>query len=251
MLRACAVSRAEPSEQEQRAAARALYGVVVAIAIVALGLAAAWRWTALGAILDTDALVGWAHQVHGSTAEPFAVLAAFVVGGLVVFPLTALIVASGLAFGPLRGSLYSLAGALASAAAVYWIGRALGRQRIQRLGGSRIGKVSRALGSTGTLGVMALRLVPVAPYTLVNLTVGASHVGFPAYLGGTLLGLLPGIIALSIVGDRIQAVLEQPTPGQIALSALVVLAALVLATVIARLLWRRIRHVMSRDEPAE
>ena len=43
----------------------------------------------------------------------------YVVGGLLVVPVTVLIVATGIVFGPLLGSLYAFAGALLSAAVTY------------------------------------------------------------------------------------------------------------------------------------
>ena len=40
----------------------------------------------------------------------------------------------------------------------------------------------------------AVRLVPVAPFTIVNLLAGAGHVRFRDFMIGTAVGMTPGII---------------------------------------------------------
>ena len=51
-----------------------------------------------------EALVRIARALHDSPVAPLAVLAAYVVGGLLVVPVTVLIVATGIVFGPLLGA---------------------------------------------------------------------------------------------------------------------------------------------------
>ena len=62
-----------------------------------------------------------------------------------------------------------------------------------------------------------LRLMPTAPFTLVNMIAGATKIRVTDYLVGTLLGLAPGIIAMSALGGRIMEVLSRPTFADVAL----------------------------------
>ena len=48
----------------------------------------------------------------------------------------------------------------------------------------------------GLLAVVTFRLLPVAPFTLVNLAAGASGIRFADFLVGTVIGLLPGLVLL-------------------------------------------------------
>jgi hypothetical protein len=76
---------------------------------------------------------------------------------------------SRLALGPLPGFVYGLIGSLSGAALTYGIGHALGRDAVRRLAGSRLNSLSRRLARRGLL---AVRVIPVAPCTVVNLVAG-------------------------------------------------------------------------------
>jgi uncharacterized membrane protein YdjX (TVP38/TMEM64 family) len=60
-------------------------------------------------------------------------------------------------------------------------------------------------------------MVPVAPFTLINLAAGAIRIRLSDFLAGTVLGMAPGMAALTLFGDRIEALLRDPSPGRIAL----------------------------------
>src|SRR3546814_3621071 len=72
------------------------------------------------------------------------VFAAYLVGGLVVFPVTVLIAVTGMVFPPLPAFAYALGGTLASALLTYAIGRKTGAQPLRNLLGPRVNRVSRS-----------------------------------------------------------------------------------------------------------
>jgi uncharacterized membrane protein YdjX (TVP38/TMEM64 family) len=121
----------------------------------------------------------------------------FPLASFAVAPVTLLIAVAGVIFGPYEGFAISIVGVGLAAAANYAVGAGLGRRFVRRVAGSRVNRVSRRLARQGILAMAALRLVPVAPFTVVNLVAGASHISFRDYLLGTLLGMAPGIAALS------------------------------------------------------
>jgi uncharacterized membrane protein YdjX (TVP38/TMEM64 family) len=61
--------------------------------------------------------------------------------------------------------------------------------------------------------------VPVAPFTVVNLVAGASDIRFRDFLLGTIIGLLPGLIALTLLGYQISELLTEPSALQLAILA--------------------------------
>ena len=136
-------------------------------------------------------------------AAPAIVVAVFVLGGLLVAPVSLLMLASVVTFGPVRGGILALAGALASASGVFLIGRAVGAGSLERLLGHRFERVEEVLGRHGIMTVAIARNMPVAPYSVVNLAAGATPLGFWDYFFGTLIGFLPAIVALALLGDRI------------------------------------------------
>ena len=55
----------------------------------------------------------------------------------------------------------------------------------------------------------------MAPYTIVNLVAGASHIRFRDYFIGTLLGMTPGICSLALVGDGLVRAVRAPSPATV------------------------------------
>ena len=103
-------------------------------------------------------------------------LGVFVVAGLLVFPVTVLIAATAATFGPWLGFAYATAGALASAVVAYGVGALAGRQTLEDVMGPRLNRVRRTIARRGVLAIAAIRMVPIAPFTLVNLVAGASKI---------------------------------------------------------------------------
>ncbi|MEJ2514257.1 MAG: VTT domain-containing protein [Gammaproteobacteria bacterium] len=163
--------------------------------LIALGIA--WKTTPLGEWLSPETLGRWREALASAPwARPAAVLV-FPLASFAVAPVTLLIAVAGVIFGPYEGFAISIVGVGLAAAANYAVGAGLGRRFVRRVAGSRVNRVSRRLARQGILAMAALRLVPVAPFTVVNLVAGASHISFRDYLLGTLLGMAPGIAALS------------------------------------------------------
>jgi uncharacterized membrane protein YdjX (TVP38/TMEM64 family) len=189
-----------------------------------------------------DQLVWDLHDVS-AWLEPFRdawyalpiVMLAFVV--LAIVPVVLLIAATGLVFGPILGPLYAMAGCLTSASVGFAIGRRMGRRRVERWGGERVARLSRAIQRNGTLAVFFVRKVP-APFTLSNIVVGASSVRYRDFMIGTLLGMGAFVVALAGFGYQLTRALTDPTPATLTTAALFVGVPLTLAWLINRALRR-------------
>src|SRR5688572_30011198 len=183
----------------------------VAAALITLAaLAAIWRWTPLRDWVALEALVNMARALDASPAAPLFVIAGYVVGCLLVVPVTALIVATGIVFGPLTGRPNAFAGVLLSAASTYSIGRRMGRHAVRRLAGPRLNRITRRLAKRGMVAIAVIRLLPIAPFSVVNAVAGASHIRLREFMLGTALGMFPGIVATLIFVDRVTAVITDP-----------------------------------------
>ena len=208
----------------------------VSAVLVACGLlAAAWKWIPLSALDLRQVSVWLAPHRHAWYAMPVVMLA-FMALGLV--PVMLLIAATGIAFGPVLGPLYAMAGCLASASMGFAIGRWLGFGGVQRLSGASINRISRSLKRNGTLAVFLVRKVP-APFTLVNIVVGASTIRYRDFLIGTTLGMGAFVIALAGFGYQLTNVLHHPSPATLIGAALFVAVPLTIAWLINRALRTR------------
>jgi uncharacterized membrane protein YdjX (TVP38/TMEM64 family) len=182
-------------------------------------LAIAWKWTPLREWLDIERVVS-AMQDTGRRFGLLAAIAAFAAACVAVVPLTFLTLVTIIAFGPLDGFVCTLAGASIGGATSYWMGRLLGREVVERLAGEWVNLLSRRLAGRGLLAVAAVRLVPVAPFAVVNLIAGASHISFRDFIMGNALGMTPGALAMVIFLDQIMMALKTPGTGSVALVAL-------------------------------
>jgi len=212
---------------------------IAVVLLVLLALAAAWRWTPLSHWISLEALAGVAGYFRDSPLLPFGVLGAYVVGGLMMVPVTVLIGASAIIFPSYLAAAYAFAGCLLSSIAAYLIGAGFGRQLVRKLAGRRLNRLSKRLARQGIVTVAIVRNLPVAPFTIVNLVAGASHIKLKDFLLGTALGMLPGIVAITVFADRVTAAVKDPKWSNIAIAA-------GLAVVLALGLWLTQKRLRSR-----
>lgn len=189
-------------------------GILLALGLF-LGLAAAWSLTPLAALTDPDLWAGWIAALHGPWAA-LAVVVLFVLAGLVMFPVMVLIAVTAAVFGAWPGVAYAAAGALASALATYMLGRWLGPRGLRQFFGPRLNLITRSFARRGIPTVTLVRLVPVAPFSIVNLAAGAICIPALDYLLGTAIGLTPGLALMSLLGDQAINLVRAPTLGGIA-----------------------------------
>jgi phospholipase D1/2 len=217
--------------------------LAVAILAILFAGAAAWKWTPLADQLDIRKITGWVFSLRDNPARPFIILAGYIVGSLLLVPITVLILATALVFGPLLGCVYSLAGCFLAAGVTYAIGYLLGRDLIQQAIGSKWGRVEQKIGEAGIIAVATMRLLPVAPFTIVNVISGAFQVPLRDYVIGSLLGLAPGIVVINLFAHQFESAVRNPGVGSYTL--LIILVALsVLGTVWLR---RRLGHVSNKE----
>lgn len=182
----------------------AILGVLVTIALV-------WRMTRLAELTQLDALLADASAWRSNAFAPLWCVLGFVALSQLFVPLNLLIVATILLFGPLLGPPLALLGACLAASCGYLAGASLGGALVERLAGRRIRSLRRALARAQVLPVLLLRIVPVAPAQIISLVAGAWRVRFRSFLLGTALGTLPGLIVLTLLGQRLEALLYHPS----------------------------------------
>ncbi|VWC83045.1 VTT domain-containing protein [Burkholderia contaminans] len=211
----------------------------MAVLLVA-ALALAWRFTPLGERVNVASLAHALATLAQRPAAPALLLAGYVVAATFAVPITLLITATGLVFGAWPGVAYAAVGTMAAAAANYGIGRWLGRDAVRRLAGARANRLSEHIGRRGVLAMAVLRLLPIAPFTVVNLVAGASHIGLRDYLVGTAIGMLPGLVLTVTFAHQLTAALSHPRPGAFAWLAAIGLALVGISVLLVRVLrrWR-------------
>ncbi len=216
---------------------------VLTLALIALALA--WRYTPMRDFVNPVSLVAAAQQLKQLPWTPLWVVAAYVIGCLLMVPLTLLIAVTGIVFGLSPGAYYAIAGTLCAAAAGYGLGVVLGRDAAHRLLGRRLNKLSRRVARRGTLAMIVIRLLPLASFGVINIACGASAIRLRDYLLGTLIGILPGVLLTTAFAHNLVQTLQHPS--QRTLGILLIVALLLIAFAIG--LRRLLRRDQQRDAP--
>lgn len=201
-----------------RASGRKRLLMFIGLVITLLGLAAAWRWTPLASLLSPEQISAYLQSMSSPEVRALAAVAGFAVASLVMVPITLLAIISGVVFDGWLAFAYILAGALLASAIGFLGGRLIGRDAIERMNGSSIEQLSKRLAKRGTIAVAVLRLVPVAPFAVFNLVAGSSHLGARQFLVGSLIGLAPGLAAITLFSGSLWNALKSPSVTSIAIA---------------------------------
>jgi uncharacterized membrane protein YdjX (TVP38/TMEM64 family) len=201
------------------------------IALLSLGvalclLAAAWRWTSLSEWLDVNAVAASLKSIRNQPSAPWIVIAAYVILSQIMFPITVLILATAYTFGPWLGFVYALVGSVLGALVTYFIGYWIGNETYRRVTGSRFDAIAKALREKGLVAVITTHLLPVGPFTFVNLAAGVVRVAAWQFILGCIIGMLPGIALTTLFEHQMEKLFHEPglmTGGLLALSALLIL----------------------------
>ena len=196
---------------------------LVGIALVVIILVLAWHLTPLANFTEPERVRRWAAALAEMDGAVAFVVGAFVLGSVIAFPVTLMIAATAATFGPLFGFIYAALGALVSGVVTYLLGAWLGRGALDALVGPRINRIRRGIRRRGVLAIATVRLLPIAPFTLVNLVAGASRIPLTDFVLGTAIGMLPGLTVMSLLGHQIFNVMTQPTLGNTVMFILAVM----------------------------
>jgi phospholipase D1/2 len=184
--------------------------------------------------------------VHAAAAQPAGALLAvpfYVVAAVLCIPVTLLATATVAAFGLWPGVPVAWAGGVLGAMLSHLVGGLLGPRLLRWLPERIELSVRRFLRRRGFWSVIFIRLVPLGNFGMLNLVAGALSVPRSSFMLGNMVGLLPGLLGLGFVIDRLGALLREPSPTNVIL-ALAALAAVAGLAVLAK---RRFRPEREHD----
>lgn len=119
---------------------------------------------------------------------------------------------AGLLFGTLPGTLLAIFSSTVSSFIPFYLSRSLGREWVEkRIKNEQLqAAYEQSEGQGGFLFVLMMRLVPIFPFEIQNYIAGLTKVKIPAFIAGTILGIIPGTFTLVFLGDSI----KDPTSWQ-------------------------------------
>ena len=123
-------------------------------------------------------------------------------------PQFVLIAAAVFAFGPVEGFIFSWIASMVSGTVDFFVGRFLGADVIRRYGGQTVNRISTFVGRYGFFASMIVRIVPSAPFIVVNMAAGVSHMSYWAFAGGMGVGMLPKMALVAFAGGGLMALIS-------------------------------------------
>lgn len=156
--------------------------------------------------LSPQAIIDLLRQ-SGAAVGILPAMAVFAVASVLAVPLSVMTPLFIMAFGPVNGLACAMCGGLLGSAVSYGIGKALGHQAICQLAPDSFMAVSRRLEQRGILAALLLRLIPVAPFAVINMVAGASPIRLRDFLIGSTLGMIPAMAFITLFVDRLMAAL--------------------------------------------
>jgi uncharacterized membrane protein YdjX (TVP38/TMEM64 family) len=157
--------------------------------------------------------------VHGETsvvreeikslgaAGPMIIIGLAVIHSVVPYPAEIVNAAAGFAYGFFGGLGIVVIGWMISAMICYWFGTGVARPLLDRwFGAERFARFERMVERGGVTLLIALRLLPIVPFSLISAAAGAARVPFGRYCWTTAVGFLP-ITALAVyLGTRLEGI---------------------------------------------
>lgn len=173
----------------------------LALFALLLGAAAVLALTRGSAVVtDTRA---WVTGLGPLGALAFVLV--YALATMALLPVSLLSAVAGVLFGPVAGVVVVWVGAMLGAGGSFAVGRTLSRPAVEALAGERLERLDRFLARRAFLAVLVVRLVPLFGFVLVNYGAAATAVGVRPYLAGTALGIVPGVVALVVLGGTADA----------------------------------------------
>ncbi|MBL4618800.1 MAG: VTT domain-containing protein [Alphaproteobacteria bacterium] len=134
--------------------------------------------------------------------SPWAIIAVISVYSLLAltgFPQVVLIAVTIMAFGPVNGAIYAWIATMTSATLTFGLGHFLGGGWVRRFGGEWVRQTIHFIGHHGILASGLIRVVPSAPFIVVNAAAGAAHIPIWKYWMGTGIGIVPKIMLVALI----------------------------------------------------
>lgn len=145
---------------------------------------------------------------HQEWAIPL-VLFGFVLGSFLFIPISVMILGVALAYPSGEAFVLAYLGSILAALATYGLGRYWAWSKSRFLHRPWIKRLSNDMAKGGVWAMTAVRLAPIGPFMAVSLVSGGIRVPIRDYLIGTALGLLPGLLAITLITESAASLLSE------------------------------------------
>ncbi len=135
----------------------------------------------------------------------FGVIGLMVAHSFIPFPAEFVAIAAGMSFGMVWGTVLTWVGAMIGALLAFGIARNLGRPFVANiLTPGQLAKIDKSAPLTSAPSMIAMRLVPVIAFNLINYGAGLTNVSWWRFIWTTAVGILPLTFLMAMLGDQMR-----------------------------------------------
>lgn len=177
-------------------------------------------------------------HTHYLTSVLLYVLLYIVVTALAIPGGLVLTLAGGLLFHTFPGVVYVNVGATTGAVLAFLFSRHILGNWLQMRYRAQLDRFNRELSENGHLYLLALRLIPVFPFFLINILSGLTRISVTTFAWTTSLGIIPASLIYAFAGSQIGTI--RSTGDLLSLRLLAAFALLALLA-LSPLVWKKLR----------
>lgn len=170
-----------------------------------------------------------------------AYVAAYAIAITLCLPAAVATLLGGAIFGAWIGALLAWLGSLAGTVLAHFFARTVARAPARRLFGEH--RLLRLLkNNDGVLALLRLRVLPLAPFGVLDYVAGIAGVSLPRLLLATMIGVIPSVVAYTYVGaELLRAIVAKREASHRALWIAGGVTLLMLLVSVAPRLWHKMR----------
>jgi len=184
-----------------------LWPMYIILAGLAFAISQGWHTQ-----LSPSALGENAVYLNNLVAENFwLVLAAFIgiyiAATAFMVPASALTIGGGFLFGTYIGAPATVVGATIGACVLFTAAKSSIGETLKGIAGPFVGKMEKGFNENALSYLFTLRLIPIFPFAVVNIAPAILGAKFRDYFVSTALGIIPGTVAYSLIGNGLRETL--------------------------------------------
>jgi uncharacterized membrane protein YdjX (TVP38/TMEM64 family) len=162
---------------------------------------AATTWWGVSFQIDAEPFRDWVEEQGPLGPVVFVgIMAASVL--FAPIPNVPIFIAAGLAWGPVLGTIYCMAGLTLGSAAAFWVARRFGRNHLPKLIGHKAAaRIDHMVDNMGGRVVFFSRLMPGVNFDWISFVAGMTSVSFRTFIFYSFWGMLPICAVTVAMGD--------------------------------------------------
>jgi uncharacterized membrane protein YdjX (TVP38/TMEM64 family) len=190
-------------------------------------------------LAQREQLIDLVRKARDTSGAAVLFVTVYVLAAALGLPITVLSIVGGALFGIARGFVLAWVGAMAGTLAAYALARSIGEGSVRRLLG-RHHLLDHLRKRSDFWALVRLRVLPIAPFAVLDYVAGLAGVSLRVLLLATALGVVPTVSAYTYAGAELASGLEQA--GAARFRAFWIAGGVTLVMICVTLVPRMMRH---------